>query len=102
MGEPTRETVLEALKGCYDPEIPVNIVDLGLIYNLNIKDGDVSVKMALTAPGCPMGLYIVEQVKQTVMKLKDIRHVDVEIVDTPPWTPDRMTDEGRKALGFYS
>ncbi|MEM1994671.1 MAG: metal-sulfur cluster assembly factor [Nitrososphaerales archaeon] len=87
--------VIEALKNCYDPEIPINIVDLGLIYDLKVEDGDVKIKMILTAPGCPMGFYLVEQVKEAVSAVEGVKNVDVMLVNER-WTPDRMSAEARR------
>jgi FeS assembly SUF system protein len=99
---PTVDQVMEALKNCYDPEIPVNIVDLGLVYDVKIiDDKNVYVKMTLTAPGCPVGPFVAEQVREAVMTLVEgVEKVDVEIVFDPPWTPDRMSDEAKALLGF--
>jgi FeS assembly SUF system protein len=99
---PTVDQVMEALKNCYDPEIPVNIVDLGLVYDVKIiDDKNVYVKMTLTAPGCPEGPFVAEQVREAVMTLVEgVEKVDVEIVFDPPWTPDRMSDEAKALLGF--
>jgi FeS assembly SUF system protein len=99
---PTVDQVMEALKNCYDPEIPVNIVDLGLVYDVKITDDkNVYVKMTLTAPGCPVGPFVAEQVREAVMTLVEgVEKVDVEIVFDPPWTPDRMSDEAKALLGF--
>jgi len=99
---PTVDQVMEALKNCYDPEIPVNIVDLGLVYDVKIiDDKNVYVKMTLTAPGCPVGPFVAEQVREAVMALVEgVEKVDVEIVFDPPWTPDRMSDEAKALLGF--
>jgi FeS assembly SUF system protein len=93
---------MEALKNCYDPEIPVNIVDLGLVYDVKIiDDKNVYIKMTLTAPGCPVGPFVAEQVREAVMTLVEgVEKVDVEIVFDPPWTPDRMSDEAKALLGF--
>jgi FeS assembly SUF system protein len=98
----TVDQVMEALKNCYDPEIPVNIVDLGLVYDVKIiDDKNVYVKMTLTAPGCPVGPFVAEQVREAVMTLVEgVEKVDVEIVFDPPWTPDRMSDEAKALLGF--
>ncbi|MEM1922987.1 MAG: iron-sulfur cluster assembly protein [Nitrososphaerota archaeon] len=98
---PSEEKILQALKMCYDPEIPVNIVDLGLIYDLQIRDDNsVYIKMTLTAPGCPVGFFLVEQVKEAVKTMcPAISRVDVDLVFDPPWTPDRMTDEAKEILG---
>ncbi|MEM0442750.1 MAG: iron-sulfur cluster assembly protein [Candidatus Caldarchaeum sp.] len=98
----TVEQVMEALKNCYDPEIPVNIVDLGLIYDVKIVDErTVYVKMTLTAPGCPVGAFVAEQVKEAITTLVEgVERVDVELVFDPPWTPDRMSEDAKAALGF--
>jgi len=98
--QPSEKEILEALKNCYDPEIPVNIVDLGLIYELKIEDGVVKIKMTLTSPFCPVGPFVVEQVKEEVMKVKGVKDVQVELVWEPRWTPDRMNDEAKMALGL--
>lgn len=92
--------VIEALKNCYDPEIPVNIVDLGLIYDLKIEDGNVKIKMTLTSPFCPVGPLVIEQVKEEVMKVKGVKNVEVELVWEPRWTPDRMNEDARLSLGL--
>ena len=94
-----KERVIEALKNCYDPEIPINIVDLGLIYDLKVEDGDVKIKMILTAPGCPMGFFLVEQVKEAVLAVEGVKNVDVTLVNER-WTPERMSAEARVNLGL--
>jgi metal-sulfur cluster biosynthetic enzyme len=104
----TEQDVLSALKSCYDPEIPVNIVDLGLIYNVNFTpaDGDrddkqdVTVEMTLTAQGCPEHVNISAQVKSRLEQLQGIRNAAVNVVWTPPWTPERISPEARKQLGI--
>ncbi|HZP17391.1 MAG TPA: metal-sulfur cluster assembly factor [Terriglobales bacterium] len=101
----TQEEVLTALKECYDPEIPVNIVDLGLIYGIRIDpvendQQDVTVDMTLTAQGCPAHVMIGEQVKGRVQQLPGIRTVNVNVVWNPPWTPERLSPEARKQLGI--
>lgn len=97
----TKDKILEALKEVYDPEIPFNIVDLGLIYDIDIQGGNVKVTMTLTAPGCPMSYFIVEMVKAQIKeKVPEVKNVEVEIVFDPPWTPDRMSPEARKLLGI--
>ncbi len=96
----SKEEVMVALKKCYDPEIPVNIVDLGLVYGVSIKDGAVEVEMTLTAPGCPMGSVIARQAKEAVQGLKGVTRADVRIVWEPLWTPERMTSEAKKMLGL--
>lgn len=92
-------TVLEALKECYDPEIPVDIVSLGLVYGVTIVDDWVGVKMTLTSPGCPASTMIAEQVKDRLRKLPGVTDADVRIVWQPEWTPARMSEEAKKKLG---
>ena len=101
----TQEEVFTALKDCYDPEIPVNIVDLGLIYGVKIEPAendqqDVSVDMTLTAQGCPAHVMIGEQVKSRVQQLAGVRNVNVNVVWNPPWTPERISADARKQLGI--
>ena len=98
--------VWEAMKGCFDPEIPVNIVDLGLIYDLQINDPDtdgrhaINVKMTLTAQGCGMGPVIAEDVKKNIEALGAVSTAQVDIVWDPPWTPHMISDDGRQKLGL--
>jgi metal-sulfur cluster biosynthetic enzyme len=94
----TREEIIEVLKTCYDPEIPVNIWDLGLIYDIAQEDGKVRIQMTLTALGCPIGPVLAEEIRWKVGQLPGVEEVDVEIVFSPPWTPERLTEEGRLAL----
>ena len=97
----TKDQVLEKLKDVFDPEIPVNVVDLGLIYGVEISDGnDVHVQMTLTAPGGGMGPYIAQQAEWAVSELEGLEDVTVEMVFDPPWTPEQITDEGKKLLGL--
>jgi len=96
----TQPVVLDALKECYDPEIPVDIVSLGLVYGVTIVDDWVGVKMTLTSPGCPASNMIAEQVKDRLRKLPGVADADVRIVWQPEWTPERMSDEARKKLGM--
>ena len=97
----TKDQVLEKLKDVFDPEIPVNVVDLGLIYGVEISDGnDVHVQMTLTAPGCGMGPYIAQQAEWAVAELEGLEDVTVEMVFDPPWTPDMLKPEGKKLLGL--
>ena len=100
-----QDDVLNALKQCYDPEIPVNIVDLGLIYNISFAElpegqQDVTVDMTLTAQGCPEHVNISAQVKSRVEQLPGVRNANVNVVWEPPWTPERLTPEARKQLGI--
>ncbi|WP_048172454.1 metal-sulfur cluster assembly factor [Methanosarcina siciliae] len=94
----TKEEVIEVLKSCYDPEIPINIIDLGLIYGIEIKENRVHIKMTLTAPGCPMGGVIAENVKRKVEAIKGIKEAEVELVWDPPWTPDRISEDAMKKI----
>ena len=92
--------VVEALKECYDPEIPVNLVDLGLIYDIKIIDDWVGVKMTLTSPGCGMSGLISQNVRSRLLKVPGVKDADIRIVWDPVWTPARMTPEARKKLGM--
>ncbi|MBU7017540.1 MAG: DUF59 domain-containing protein [Theionarchaea archaeon] len=96
----TDDEVMDILKQCYDPEIPINIVDLGLIYGVSIEGKTVNVDMTLTAPGCPMHSLIARDVKQKVESLPEVDEAVVRVVWDPPWTPDRMSEEAKKKLGF--
>ena len=101
----TEQDVLSALRSCYDPEIPVNIVDLGLIYNVNFvptpdEKQDVNVEMTLTAQGCPEHVNISAQVKSRLEQLPGVRNANVNVVWSPPWTPERLSPEARKQLGI--
>jgi len=99
------DAVWAALRGCFDPEIPLNIVDLGLVYDLSIETSAagkhrVEVKMTLTAPGCGMGPVIAEDARERIAALPDVEDVKVHIVWDPVWVPQMISDEGRKKLGL--
>ncbi len=97
----TTELIREALKDVYDPEIPCNIVDLGLVYDIQVKEGGVVyILMTLTYPGCPIGPAIVEQIEEAVGPLPGVKYVDVEFTFDPPWTPERMSEEAKALLGL--
>jgi probable FeS assembly SUF system protein SufT len=101
----TEDQVWAALRTCYDPEIPVNIVDLGLVYDMNLErlaDGasTVQVKMTLTAPGCGMGSVIAGDAQQKILSLPGVREADVQIVWEPQWHHTMITEQGRKILGL--
>ncbi|MCI0437499.1 MAG: metal-sulfur cluster assembly factor [Chloroflexi bacterium] len=96
----TKDDIYEALRDVYDPEIPVNVVDLGLVYGVEVDKGNVDVKMTLTFAGCGMGPYIAQQAEWRIAELEGVEDVNVEVVFDPPWTPDMITDEGKKLLGL--
>lgn len=98
----TDELVLETLRQVIDPEIGVNIVDLGLIYGYACADGKLTVTMTLTTPGCPMHDSIAEGVKNILLGLEGVNEVDVQVVWDPPWHPSMMTDLGRQLTGTRS
>jgi len=95
-----KEDVMKVLKECYDPEIPVNVVDMGLIYDVKVKGSNVGIKMTLSSPGCPMSSMITEDIKQKVKKIKGVKEVDIKLVWDPPWTPKRMSASAKAQLGF--
>jgi metal-sulfur cluster biosynthetic enzyme len=95
-----KEGVMEALRDVYDPEIPINVVDLGLIYDCSVDKGDVDIKMTLTFAGCGMGPYIAQQAEWRVAEMEGVEDVNVELVYDPPWTPDMITEEGKAELGL--
>jgi metal-sulfur cluster biosynthetic enzyme len=94
----------DALRGCYDPEIPLNIVDLGLVYDLRVEEVDgsrkVFVKMTLTAQGCGMGPVIADDAKTRIASLDGVSEATVDIVWDPPWNPKMISEEGKKVLGL--
>src|SRR4029434_2966311 len=97
----TKEQVYEALHECYDPEIPVNIVDLGLVYDVQVDDGDnVAVKMTLTAPGCGMGTMIAADARQRILALEGVGDATVDLVWDPPWNPSMISEEAKQKLGI--
>jgi len=96
----TKEQVYEALQECYDPEIPVNIVDLGLVYGVEIDGGKVAVKMTLTAPGCGMGTMIAADAKQRIIALEGVEDATVDLVWDPPWNPSMINEEAKQRLGI--
>ena len=101
-GKPSMEQVREALASVYDPEIPVNIVELGLVYRCDIVAGDVvQIDLTLTAPGCGMGQVLVEDVKHRVARVPFVSDVVTQLVFDPPWSRDMMTEEAQLALGIF-
>ena len=95
-----REDVFEALRTVYDPEIPVNVVDLGLIYDVQVNESDVYVQMTLTFPGCGMGPYIGQQAEWAIQEIDGVDEVQIEMVFDPPWSPDLISEEARNQLGI--
>src|ERR671915_388924 len=98
----TRDDVREGLKQVYDPEIGVNIVDLGLVYDADIQEnGDVEVTMTLTSMGCPLGPVIIGDVQRAVSPLEGVGEVGVRIVWSPPWSPEMMSEDAKDELGIW-
>jgi metal-sulfur cluster biosynthetic enzyme len=98
---PSRDAVLEALKSVYDPELGINIVDLGLVYEVAIDDGVVDITYSLTTMGCPIGPLIEQQMQQFLAAVPGVRAVNAEMVLRPPWSPEMMSDEAKAALGVF-
>ncbi|MBX5470350.1 MAG: metal-sulfur cluster assembly factor [Thermoleophilaceae bacterium] len=101
MPEVTVDDVREALTNVIDPELGLDFVELGLVYDISIEDeGDVHITFTLTSPGCPIGPQVSDQMKEFVGELPGVREVYPNMVFTPPWTPDLMSEEAKFALGF--
>lgn len=96
----SKEEVIKALEECVDPELGISIVDLGLVYDVSVNNGNVKVKMTLTVRGCPLYGFFIEEIKGKLSKLEDVKSVDVEVVWDPPWTPDRLSPRARKLLNL--
>ncbi len=104
----SEEKVLEALKQVIDPELFVNIVDLGLIYQVDVEEvegeagkANVKIEMTMTSPACPAGPQLIANSKQFVSQLDEVHDVEVKLVMDPPWTPDRMTEDAKDQLGIF-
>ena len=101
----TEEAAREALKQVIDPELFVNVVDLGLIYLVEVQEADdktdIKIEMTLTSPACPAGPQLISQTQQVLGALEGVGNVEVKMVMVPPWTPDRMTDDARDQLGIF-
>jgi|TARA_B100000315_G_scaffold8498_2_gene8417 metal-sulfur cluster biosynthetic enzyme len=101
-----RDKVVEILKQCYDPEIPIDLWNLGLIYDIEIlksnndKRSNINITMSLTTPGCAMGQYMANDIKDKLESLNEVNQASVQVTFEPPWTPDMMTAEARDKLGF--
>ena len=96
----TKSQVIKKLEKIYDPEIPLNIVDLGFIRDINIDEDKVEIKMTLTNPFCPMHSFLVNEVQDAVEKIKGVNKVKVDMVFDPPWSPEMISKDGRKKLGI--
>ena len=97
--------IIDILKQCYDPEIPIDLWNLGLIYDIDItttenNKNDVKITMSLTTPGCTMGQHMADDIKNKVKALEKINNIEVTVTFDPPWTPEMMTDYARKKLGY--
>jgi probable FeS assembly SUF system protein SufT len=100
-GEVHEDQVRQALRTIFDPEIPINLLDLGLIYGIDIEGQQVNIRMTLTAPPCGMGPVLVSDVKYRVAKVPNVEHVEVELVFDPPWHKDMMTEEAQLEAGLF-
>ncbi len=100
MSDVTVDEIKEALRDVYDPEIPVNVLDLGLIYDIQVNEGQVYVKMTLTAPGCGMGPYIAQNAEWRIAEIDGVGDIEVDMVFDPPWNPEMITEDGKKLLGI--
>jgi metal-sulfur cluster biosynthetic enzyme len=102
---PSEDQIRETLKQVIDPELFINIVDLGLIYGVEVEDSEdkynVKIDMTMTSPACPAGPQLIQQSKSAVGALPDVANVEVKLVMVPPWTPDRMTEDARDQLGIF-
>jgi len=97
-----RDTILDALKQVYDPELGINIVDLGLVYSVDVQDnGDVEISYSLTTMGCPIGPLIEDQIRAFLAPIDGIGEVRPDLVFRPPWSPELMSDEAKAALGIF-
>lgn len=96
-----QETLVSALRTVKDPELNVNVVDLGLVYSIQTHDDRVEVEMTLTSPACPAGPEILRNAVSALEKVEGVTKADVRLVMSPPWSPDRMSDAARDELGFF-
>ncbi len=100
-GTPDDATLIDALRTVIDPELMINIVDLGLVYSINHTERKALVEMTLTSPACPAGPQIISQAKMALEKISGIDVAEIKLTMSPPWTPDRMTDDARDQLGIF-
>ena len=98
---PDQDAIVEALRTVMDPELNVNVVDLGLVYTVQAREDDVDVEMTLTTPACPAGPEILRNAVSALEKLEGVSKANVKLVMSPPWSPDRMSDAARDELGIF-
>ncbi len=96
----SEKQVLDALRGVLDPEIGLSVVELGLIYGVHVEKDKIKIRMTLTSPACPLSNYIVQQVREKAESVAGVKSAEVELVFDPPWTPERLSAEAKKKLGF--
>ena len=96
----TKEKVLEALSQVYDPEIPIDIVNLGLVYSIKIENDIVDLEMTMTSPGCPSAREIIMEEQNIVSDIDGVKETNIEIVWDPPWTPEKMSEEAKLSMGM--
>ncbi len=99
--EITQENVLNILSDVYDPEIPIDIVNLGLIYGIDIEGSNVNIRMTMTAPGCPASAQIAGEAKTLVQEMPGVESVEIELVWDPPWDPSKMSEEAQQSMGIF-
>jgi metal-sulfur cluster biosynthetic enzyme len=99
-GVPSEADVMDALSNVIDPELGLDFVELGLIYGVEVSDGDVHVTFTLTTPGCPIGPQVTEQIDEFVGELDGVKSITSEMVFVPPWSPEKMSEDAKFALGF--
>jgi len=97
---PSEQDVMDALSNVIDPELGLDFVELGLIYSVEVVDGEVKVTFTLTTPGCPIGPQVTEQIEEFVGELDGVRTIESEMVFVPPWSPERMSEDAKFALGY--
>jgi metal-sulfur cluster biosynthetic enzyme len=97
---PTPDEVMDALSNVIDPELGLDFVELGLIYGVQVQDGNVHVTFTLTTPGCPIGPQVTEQIEEFVGELDGVKSIDSEMVFVPPWSPEKMSEDAKFALGY--
>ena len=102
MPAPTVDDVMDALSNVIDPELGLDFVELGLIYGVEVNDGNVHVTFTLTTPGCPIGPQVTEQIEEFVGELDEVRTIESEMVFTPPWSPEKMSEDAKFALGYWT